>query len=129
MKIFAQRELREALAYSAAGGVAVHLCSGAIADAIGAVRKIPNCFRGRKEFAHMFGQDAETLCRIARHCGVRVLFVDGAGTPSQHIDLVGGPLLHAKALARRAVVFPESDPAILTRRVLESFVALNQGRG
>lgn len=122
MKIFLQRELREALAYSAAGGVALHLCDGAIADAIAAVRHVPGCFRGRKEFAHMFGPDAELLKRIAKRCGVRVLFVDRAGTPAQHVDLVGGPLERAKELFGHAVAFPESGPAALTHRMVEAFV-------
>lgn len=99
MKIFQQAQVREATAYAAAGGQALHLFSGAIADAIGAVRKIPNCFRGRKELDHLFDQDTDRLRKTARRLGVRVIFVHHAGEPRQHIDLCGGPLELAKAHA------------------------------
>lgn len=97
MKIFQQSQLREAKAYAAAGGQALHLFSGGIADAIGAVRKIPNCFRGRRELAHLIDQDRPRLEATARRLGVRVVFVDRAGTDLQHVDLCGGPLERAKA--------------------------------
>ena len=100
MKLYAQREVAAARDYAAAGGQALHLLSGAIADAIGEVRRIPQCFRGRRELAHLFDQDRQRLEQTARRLGVRVIKVESPGTPSQHIDLCGRPLERAKALAQ-----------------------------
>lgn len=53
MKIFLQREIREAYAAAAAGGVALHIC-----DSAGLVpASAPGCFRRSAQFAHMFDQD------------------------------------------------------------------------
>ena len=129
MKIFQQNQLNEAKAYAAAGGQALHLFSGGIADAIARVRKIPNCFRGRRELAHLLDQDRNRLEKTARKLGVRVVLVDRPGTPWQHVDLCGGPLAQAKNLADRAVLFAETDPAKLTRLVLQAFLPSRDGWG
>ena len=68
--------------------------------------KAPRCFkeaiaRGEK-IAHLFDLDTERLSKTARALGVRVCFIDGRGTPRQHIDLCGMPL--KKALARAEAV-------------------------
>jgi hypothetical protein len=101
MKIFAQKQVVEARIYALAGGQALHLFAGVIADAIGAVRKIPNCFRGRKELGHLFDKDADRLRQTARRLGVRVVVIHHAGGVNQHVDLCGGPLERAKEIAAK----------------------------
>lgn len=100
MRSFTQREIAAARAYAVDGGQALHLFSGAIADAIRKVRRIPTCFRGRRELAHLFDQDRQRLEQTARRLGVRVIKVEYPGTSSQHVDLCGKPLERAKAEAQ-----------------------------
>lgn len=96
MQIFREREVEEAVAHSAAGGQALHL-HRIIVDR----RRAPRCFvqavdRG-ESIAHLFDLDTERLKATARRLGVRVIYIDRAGTPNQHVDLCGGPLRKAMA--------------------------------
>lgn len=101
MRLFGVRALREAVAYAAQGGFALHL-AGSAKGYPGALR----CFQAAKEFAHLFGKDAGQLWGIARLLGVKQVVVHYAGTPRAHVDLCGKPLELAKRWCeeREAVV-------------------------
>jgi glycerophosphoryl diester phosphodiesterase len=92
MKLFAQREIREARTYALAGGQALHLMAGSIADALPTA---PNCFKNQKWNGHLFDQDKERLIKTVKRLGVRVIFVDREDTIGQHIDLCKKPLERA----------------------------------
>lgn len=100
MKTFFQNQLREALAHAEAGGQAIHL-HRVIPDR----KRAPRCFVAavdRGEFiAHLFDRDECRLRATARRLGVRVIVIDRAGRPEQHIDLCGMPLRRAEAEADR----------------------------
>lgn len=100
MKLFAEKQVREAVAHAAAGGEALHVFSGRIAEAIARVRRVPACFRGHAEIGHLFDQDRPRLVATARRLGVRVVKVERAGEAGQHVDLCGQPLARAKLLTR-----------------------------
>jgi hypothetical protein len=92
MRVFQVRELKDAIAYAAAGGQALHL------HRILGPRP-PACFRRDveqgKDIAHLFDQDKERLVATVRRLGVRVIKVEREGTSRQHIDLCGVPLQKA----------------------------------
>src|SRR5262245_21440334 len=97
MRHFETLEIHEALAWAAAGNVALHT-HRIIVDP----RRAPQCFvravdRG-EDIAHLFDLDTERLKATARKLGVRVIYVDRAGTKDQHIDLCGTPLKRALAM-------------------------------
>lgn len=97
MRVFAERDVEEAIAHAAAGGQALHL-HAIIPDR----RRAPRCFvaavdRG-EPIAHLFDRDRERLTRTAGRLGVKVVYVDRDGTDGQHIDLCAGPLRKALAL-------------------------------
>jgi hypothetical protein len=92
--MFKQHEVREAVAYAAEGGQALHL-HRIIANRA----KAPRCFvraidRG-EEIAHLFDQDEARLRATVRELGVRVVVVERRGEPGQHVDLCGAPLKKA----------------------------------
>jgi hypothetical protein len=91
MRVFAWREVREAIDHSTAGGQSLHL-HRVIPDR----RAAPRCFVAavdRGEFiAHLYDLDRERLVATARRLGVQNVYVDRDRTPTQHIDLCGGPL-------------------------------------
>jgi hypothetical protein len=92
VKVFQARDLKDAIAYAAAGGQALHL------HRILGLRP-PACFRrdveqGR-DIAHFFDQDKERLVATVRRLGVRVVRVEREGTDKQHVDLCGAPLRKA----------------------------------
>lgn len=92
---FEERELHEARAHAMAGGQALHMMSGRYAY----LRPdTPNCFKGRGQIAHLFDQSIPRLAATAKKLGVRVIKIERASTPSQHIDLCGKPLARALAL-------------------------------
>lgn len=96
MKRFEQSELREAEAYAAAGGQALHLHRIIVNR-----NKAPRCFvqavdRG-EHIAHLFDQDEARLIATARRLGVLIIVVEYRGKPEQHIDLCSGPLREAIA--------------------------------
>jgi uncharacterized protein (DUF58 family) len=94
MRRFTQMQLREAIAYAADGGQALHTHR-----IIPSRDRAPRCFvravDAGQDIAHLFDQDRDRLERTARRLGVRVIVVERAGTLSQHIDLCGGPLRQA----------------------------------
>lgn len=96
MKIFFQREIREAYAYAAAGGMALHLCSVAFAGP-----QAPGCFRRGEQFAHLFDQNYDRLIGTAKCFGVKVVVPQHCGTYRQHVDLCGKPLARAINLANK----------------------------
>ena len=99
MKVFQERELKQALAHAASGGQAIHLMSGRYAY----LRSdTPNCFKGREIIAHLFDQDVQRLVKTIRRLGVRSVRVERTGTDRQHVDLCGKPLERALELARPA---------------------------
>lgn len=97
MKKFTKRELREALAYAAAGGQALHLH-----NVISNWSRAPRCFRDairRKELiAHLFDQDTKRLVAMAYEFGIMRIYVHRRGQPGQHIDLCGVNLIKAETL-------------------------------
>ena len=97
MKVFQQRELHLAYACSAGGGQALHLMDGSFAHM---QARTPNCFKGRRQIAHLFDFDAERLAKTARRLGVRKILIEHPGTHRQHVDLCGKPLERALAAAK-----------------------------
>lgn len=97
IKVFQERQIREAWDWVGAGGQALHLMSGRFAY----LRDdTPACFRGRNQIAHLFDRDRDRLQRTARKLGVRKILVEREGDPvRQHIDLCGKPLDRALAMA------------------------------
>lgn len=89
MKIFGPTQARKAVAYAAAGNVAVHLHYPR-------GKNMPACFRREldagRPVAHVFAADAAELRRIGNHVGARKADIERPGTPLQHIDLCGAPL-------------------------------------
>lgn len=91
MKLFLQREIREAYAFAAAGGMALHVCQsrGLVTAAA------PRCFQRSEQFAHLFDQNYDRLIGTVKHFGVRVVVPQYCGTYRQHVDLCGAPLERA----------------------------------
>lgn len=89
MKVFQWRELREAMAFAADGGVAIHLHKIVFP-------RSPACFKravaAGEDIAHVFCKDRELLETLARRHGVRVVKIEHPGTNRQHVDLCGKPL-------------------------------------
>lgn len=96
MKIFQQKEQREAVELAKQGGEALHLFSKCLG-----FPNIPECFRKADEWAHLFDQDVERLIKTARKLGVRNIKVGRKGEEGQHIDLCGAPLRKALELAEK----------------------------
>lgn len=97
MKLFQQREIREALDHAASGGQALH-CHRIIMDRA----KAPGCFKRAvargEDIAHLFDLDKVRLVATARRLGVKVILVEREDSSCQHIDLCGAPLKKAKGL-------------------------------
>lgn len=96
MKVFQQREIREAYQHARDGGQALHLMDGRFAYLR---RDTPAVFKGRDQIAHLFDQDMNRLIATAKRLGVRVIKVEHPGTHRQHIDLCATPLTKAMAEA------------------------------
>jgi hypothetical protein len=92
MRLFEEREIREAVAYAADGGQALHLFGGA-----GAYPNAPAPFKKHKDAAHLFDQDKARLILTSKRLGVNVIRVSREGEAYQHVDLCGRPLDRAKA--------------------------------
>ncbi len=92
MRVFQQREVREAKRFAAEGGQALHLMSGRFAYLRA---DTPRIFQGLDIVGHLMDQNRERLERTARRLGVRVIKVERVGEPGQHIDLCRGPLARA----------------------------------
>jgi hypothetical protein len=89
MKLF--RNVREAKAWAAAGGQALHVYRAMPSQFPSA----PMVFKRYREWAHLFDQDAARLEKTARSLGVKVIKIDRPDSPGQHIDLCGRPLERA----------------------------------
>jgi len=99
MKSFTQMQQREAIAHAAEGGQSLHIIDGSWAN----LRSdTPQCFKGKRQIAHLFDQDAERLQSTARKLGVRVVRIERRGQPGQHVDLCGKPLGRAQAQCEEA---------------------------
>lgn len=59
----------------------------------------PGCFKRSHEWGKLYDQDLHRLVRTATAWGVKRIVVHHSGTPKQHVDLCGGPLLKALAQA------------------------------
>ena len=92
LKFFPARAVREAYAYSLAGGVALH--DNPLAQHWPGA---PACFKRSPRAGHLMDQDKERLIANARRFGVRKIVVSAKGTKGQHVDLCGKP--YERALA------------------------------
>ena len=98
LRRFGRREIREARAYAAAGGQALHVWTPSEGErAAFSARGLAAPFRRARVWAHLLDQDRERLVATARRLGVRVVRVGRPGTPHQHVDLCAGPLDRALA--------------------------------
>lgn len=88
-------QVREAIAFAAEGGQALHMMTGGWANGWGG----PKCFRMASEFAHLIDQDEARLRATAAKLGVRKIVVSRQGQSGQHVDLCGAPLRKAKLIA------------------------------
>lgn len=91
MKLFRFREVNEAETHARQGKQALHL-HDIVFD------KSPRCFRDavrvREEpIAHLFDLNISRLKQTGRRLGVKVIYIDHEGLPSQHLDLCGRPLV------------------------------------
>jgi hypothetical protein len=91
MKLFKERQLKEAYEHAKNGGQALHLFSDP-----GVYPGCPNYFKRSREAAHLFDYNIGRLITTARRLGVRVIKVGRKGQRGQHIDLCGSPLIRAK---------------------------------
>lgn len=109
MKIFQCREIREAEAYAASGGQALHL-HRIIVDR----DRAPRCFvrevDAGRDIAHLVDLDEARLIATVKQFGVRVVVVEHRGQSFQHVDLCGGPLRKAIAEARAAESGQDDSP-------------------
>lgn len=97
MKAFKCMEIDEALAFSREGGQALHL-HRIIANPDTAPRCFVSAVDRGEDIAHLFDLSEMRLIATAKKLGVKVVYVDRAGTDRQHIDLCGAPLRKAKAM-------------------------------
>ncbi len=89
------RELREAYAFAAAGGIAVHQMGDITGDVF---KNAPSVFH-KKKFAHLFGPNRELLTAAAVELGCKPSWIQKVDDPQRmHFDLVGSIL--QKALKR-----------------------------
>lgn len=95
MRRFEAKEVREAMAYADAGGIALHVWEAAPKMFSGA----PSCFNRSSLWAHLMCADRGRLIVLARRLGVRVIKVGREGRRGQHVDLCGRPLERALVLA------------------------------
>ena len=95
MKHFKTLEVKEALAHAKSGGQALHTHQ-IIVDRKRAPRRFVAAVDRGEDIAHLFDLDTERLKSTARKLGVRVIYIDRAGTDRQHIDLCGAPLRKAR---------------------------------
>ena len=94
MKLFQQRELKEAYLYAEAGGQALHVIDGRYAYLR---NDTPAVFKNRQQIAHLIDNDYDRLWSTAKRLGVRVIRVERIGRQGQHVDLCAKPLERAVA--------------------------------
>lgn len=100
MKTFQMFELYEAVAHAGDGGQALHLHT--------IINGHP-LFKRYPVIAHLFDQNVDRLILTAKKLGVRIVKVEHLGTPKQHVDLCGKPLLRARAIAAHEKATTEGD--------------------
>lgn len=81
--------LRAAIQEAANGG------QGLMVHAPIPVMSAPECFKRAKLWGKLYDQNAKRLVETAQSLGVNVRVLHHLGTPRQHIDLCGGPLMRA----------------------------------
>jgi hypothetical protein len=96
MKLFEERQIKEAFAYSAEGGQALHLFSNP-----GVYPGAPICFKRNLFAAHLFDDHIERLKLTASKLGVKRIVISRVGRQGQHVDLCGRPLQKAIALCSK----------------------------
>ena len=96
MKVFRERELREAYAHAAEGGQALHLHTR-VGPAAPTVFKV--AMRRSEPVAHLIDNDVKRLHATARALGVRRIVIERQGEEGQHVDLCGEPLRKALEMA------------------------------
>lgn len=106
MKQFAFRDVRAALAYSRAGGQALHI-HRLIPNRKTAPKLFMMAVDAGQDIAHLFDLDAERLIRTAKSLGVKNPRIHRKGDRGQHVDLAGGPLHRAKMIAAYCVAIGE----------------------
>jgi hypothetical protein len=89
MKQFSMMEQRKAIEHAASGGQALHLHT---------LNQGHPLFEKYPVIAHLFDQDIKRLQQTAYKLGVRVIKVERAGEPGQHVDLCGEPMERAKEM-------------------------------
>lgn len=92
IKVFTEKEIFEAYTFSKNGDQALHL--------FGNPRMYPGApvvFKKFDQAGHLFDMNLKRLMVTAKRFGVKCIFVHKKGTPKQHIDLCGKPLLDAIA--------------------------------
>lgn len=95
MKLFAEREKRQAYDHAKEGGQALHVMpAGAPLTSIGYLRRA-------KSLGHLFDQDVARLESTAASLGVRRIVIHQPGTDRQHVNLCGAPLRQAMILAEQ----------------------------
>lgn len=94
-RVFMMHEIREAFAFAASGGIALHLMGDITGDAF---KNAPRVFKGRK-FGHLFGPNREALTTAAVSLGCKPEWIQKVDDPKRmHFDLVGSRLERAKKL-------------------------------
>ena len=97
MKLFSEREQREAIAFAMLGGQALH----EVGKWATARPGCPQVFKSGTGIAHLFDQNLDRLVLTARGLGVRVIKVERPGKEGQHIDLCAKPLEKAVERCRQ----------------------------
>ena len=94
MRLFTQKQVRQAMEFAAEGGQSLHV------HRLGVGPTSPAAFREAvargEHIAHLFDQDAARLVGTARRLGVDRPAVQDRGTRRQHVDLCGLPLHRAE---------------------------------
>ncbi len=92
MKRFKNRAIKEALAYVAEGGQALH---GTEAIPAGGKRVL---------WFHLFDNDLDRLIATVKRLGVRRAMIERMNQRGQHIDLCGAPLKKAFAECKEGMI-------------------------
>lgn len=94
-RLFTIRQLPDAYAWAAGGGIAIHHMGGITGDVF---KNAPRVFKGRP-FAHMFGPDRELLIEAAVSIGCNPAWIQKDDDDQRrHFDLTGRILKRALTL-------------------------------
>jgi len=101
MKVFQHAEIKEAIEWARAGGVALHVWQPG-----GGWSGAPAIFQHEaaagRPWGHLYDTDPERLRRTARRLGVRRIVIHvSARIPVPHVDLCGRPLAKAIVMCRQ----------------------------